>query len=401
MLTHRNQLSWAFAIVIALIPTLGRFEYPKFKKTHEACLEFKTSIGDECKNAYPPKDGLTSLCDDANEDEYHRFMLSLANNMFLGCDSWCVYDITDDAATAYMWNSDKSCWLPSHQWLCFQAQEERRDVQAKMTKVCHFDYQNACHGHADVFLQPTHANDECIELATIDPVNEPDRYNRVLRCRCDTNDDFGEKAVIRRERTAVHCKEEPWSKSTRRIELALLNGMYMNCENWCLFDIFEPNRIYWEWNPWKECWDDKTEEGICDKVVSEYWDEAVFAQKRANSFCEPQNSPLSGIDFTWRPSDLGKDCIETCLNKVGENSQCSARAMVAVNNDADKEFIKAAFLEAGVICNSISFGDNGVTGTPAHRDDHCVTTSGSSEPGLRYCKRPISSPYMRLCACTI
>jgi len=235
----------------------------------------------------------------------------------------------------------------------------------------------------------------------IDPVNEPDRYNRILRCRCEKNDDFGEKSVLRRERTAVHCKEERWSENTLRIELALLNGMYMSCKNWCLFDIFEPNRIFWEWNPWGECWEDKIEEGICDKVVSEYGDELVFAQKRANIFCEPLHAPLSGIEFTWRTGDLWKDCIETCLKMVGENSRCSARAMVAVNNDADSEFVKGAFAEAGVICNSVSVGDNGVTGTPAHRGDHCITTGGSTEPGLLYCKRPIASPYRRLCACTI
>jgi len=80
----------------------------------------------------------------------------------------------------------------------------------------------------------------------IDAVNDPDRYNRALRCRCDVNDDFGEDSVLRRERTAVHCNEESWSESTLRIEMALLNGMYMNCENWCLFDIFEPNERYWE-----------------------------------------------------------------------------------------------------------------------------------------------------------
>jgi len=388
-------------MVLTLVPMLARFEYPKLKKAHETCKELKTEIGGKCKDAYPPKNELAPLCDDASEDEHKRFLLSLANMMFLGCDSWCVYDITDDAATAFMWNSEDECWLPSHEWLCFEAVEERRDVQTKIRNVCHFEYTDACEGYRDTSVQPELSSYECTELSRIDPVNEPNRYNRALRCRCNTNDDFGEDSVLRRERTAVHCKEDRWSENTLRIELALLNGMYMNCENWCLFDIFEPSERYWEWNPWGECWEDTAEETICDKVVSEYWEELVYVQKRANSFCEPLIAPKGGIEFVWRVGSSWMDCVQTCLEMVGEKSKCSARVMVSVNNDAEHEFVLDAFAAAGVTCNSTSAGDFGITGTPAHRGDHCITTGGSNEPGEAYCKRPIASPYARLCACTI
>jgi len=235
----------------------------------------------------------------------------------------------------------------------------------------------------------------------IDAVNDPDRYNRALRCRCDVNDDFGEDSVLRRERTAVHCNEESWSESTLRIEMALLNGMYMNCENWCLFDIFEPNERYWEWNPWGECWEDTIEETLCDRVVSEYYDEVVYAQRRASSFCEPLIAPVGSIDFVWQVGILSTSCAETCLDMVGGKSECTARALVAVNNDADHDFVRHAFSEAGVTCNTISVGDKGFTGTPAHRGDHCITTGGSVESGFSYCNRLISNPYIRLCACTV
>jgi len=98
---------------------------------------------------------------------------------------------------------------------------------------------------------------------------------------------------------------------------------------------------------------------------------------------------------------LWTSCVDTCLEMVGEKSECTARAIVAVNNDADHDFVRHAFSEAGVTCNTISVGDNGITGTPAHRGDHCITTGGSSESGVSYCNRAIASPYIRLCACTV
>jgi len=106
------------------------------------------------------------------------------------------------------------------------------------------------------------------------------------------------------------------------------------------------------------------------------------------------------ISTSYGVGSPGFDCAATCAQVEGGQSECSARAIVAVNNDADLAFVKAAFAEAGVICTSVSAGDKGVTGTPAYRGDHCITTGGSSESGLSYCIRPIAAPYQRLCACT-
>jgi len=141
------------------------------------------------------------------------------------------------------------------------------------------------------------------------------------------------------------------------------------------------------------------EETVCDTVVSRYGEEMQFAQKRANSFCGTLATP-SQIDFVWRVGSPGINCASTCAQVEGGQSECSARAIVAVNNDADLDFVKSAFAKAGVICTSVSAGDTGVTGTPAYRGDHCITTGGSYESGLSYCMRTIAAPYQRLCACT-
>jgi len=74
--------------------------------------------------------------------------------------------------------------------------------------MCHFKHEDACVAYADESRVSDLPDEECRELVWIDAVNDPEGYNRALRCRCDVNDDFGEDSVLRRERTAVHCKDE-------------------------------------------------------------------------------------------------------------------------------------------------------------------------------------------------
>jgi len=333
--------------LISVFPSLGRFVYPKLKKTEKSCVEFKTNLEEDCADSYPPKGNSATVCEYVSEDEYQRFRLSLANKMYLGCSSWCVYDITDDVDTAYIWISKDRCWQPAHEWLCFAAEDERRDVQSRMRTVCPYEYHSTC----EEVNEPTDTdseNGQCRHLYGIDAVNEPSRYNRMLRCKC--SEEEMDNIVIRRDRSAVHCNEKSWSENSILIELALLNGMYMSCENWCLFDIFNPSVIYWTWNPWGECWDDNPlEETVCDTIVSKYGEEMQFALKRSNSFCSPLVTP-SRIDFFWRVGGPGISCTATCAQVNGGEAECSGRAMVAVNNDADHEFVSSAFAEAGVEC---------------------------------------------------
>jgi len=386
----------SFAVLLLVILSLGRFVYPEIKRTENSCVEFKTNLQEACVDAYPPKGRSATVCANASEDHFQRFRLSLANKMYLGCSSWCVYDITDDADTAYMWNSMNECWEPAREWLCFAAEDERRNVQSRMRKICQHKYHSTCEENNEP-IDNDSENGQCIQLHDIDAVNEPARYNRMLRCKCHEE---GENSVIRLDRTAVHCNEESWSETSIRIELALLNGMFLSCENWCLFDIFQPNTRYWTWNPWGECWDDNPlKESVCDTIVAKYGEEIQFALERANSFCSPLVAP-SRVNFFWSVGGPGMTCTATCAQVDGGVAQCSARAMVAVNNDANDEFIISAFAEAGVECKSISAGDTGITGTPAYRGDHCITTGGSWESGLFYCNRAIAAPYIRLCACT-
>lgn len=392
-------MRWNLVIFLTLTPGLGRFEYPHTSKFDDvSCTEFVTTIGDECAFENPPKDEAAKLCMDADEDLYQRFVLSVANRMYIGCSSWCVYDITDDAFTAFMWIYEDQCWLHTHEWLCFEAEDERQEVRKRMRKVCPGEFKPSCENDASDLLEHDLTDNNCIALHRIDAVNEPDHYNRRLRCRCSLN---GENTVIRRARTAVHCTEDRWSENSIRIEMSLLNGMYQTCENWCLFDLWEPNTRYWAWDPWNECWnDDPMESSVCDEVVTGYNEEVQYANVRSNNFCGPLGTP-QGIDYVWRVGKYGMDCVEACKLMQGEHSECSARVMVAVNNDADNEFVRDAFSQAGVFCRTISVGDKGMTGTPAHRVEHCITTSGSVEPGLDYCERPIVSHYQRLCACTV
>jgi len=97
-----------------------------------------------------------------------------------------------------------------------------------MRKICPQEYLSTCEDDTKEFSENGVLNDRCIKLHKIDSVNEPDRYNRMLKCKCQ---EHGENIVLRNSRTAVHCNEKRWSDSSVRIELALLNGMYMSCDN--------------------------------------------------------------------------------------------------------------------------------------------------------------------------
>jgi len=405
-----------WAHLLLLTSCTGRFDYPRAHRNanKQACQEFSTEFKggeQQCPDVVTkkkqgfdaPKDSSASVCAGYTVDHQNRLRLSLINRLYMDCSSWCVYDITDNASTAFQWSSSDQCYEPVTQWLCFEAAEERAHAQKKMENLCnHAKYEDTCEHGLDKFLETDFSSDPCLDLLYIDPVNTPQAFNQRLRCRCSRETKGREGNVIRTADTAVHCSEPRWSETTIRIERALLNGMYKSCENWCLFDIYEPDTRYWTWSPFGECWDDSGEDSVCDKLVRNYGEELQFAQKRAKMFCGDLFEPH--VAFSWHTGEEGAsqrsgNCHTVCKS-LGQ--KCYARAMVEVSNHAEPSFTREAFRKAGVECKTISGGDNGITGTPAVdiKSRHCVTTAGSSEDGLSYCSRSIAGDFSRLCACS-
>jgi len=238
----------------------------------------------------------------------------------------------------------------------------------------------------------------------------------ILDCYCPNDrKGFYTKKVKRTVENTRYCGND--ESMDERIKLAQANRMFHLCENWCLFNILNPEQESWYWDPWNTCWYE-TYSGIgahrayCDRVIRNPNSiELQFVNRRAENFIScsntkipPTESPVEDVNVTYYLSDPAGSCDEACS---GNGMTCAADQTARVfSSETD---LMAAFKEAGFTCQS----DNIIMNR--------TNWEGWALPGLGYgricanrqptltlshledldsdCNRKIGKGWNRLCAC--
>jgi len=236
----------------------------------------------------------------------------------------------------------------------------------------------------------------------------------ILDCYCPNDrKGFYTKKVKRTVENTRYCGND--ASMDERIKLAQANRMFHLCENWCLFNILNPEQESWYWDPWNTCWYE-TYSGVgahrayCDRVIRNPNSiELQFVNRRAENFIScgktkipPTESPVEDVNVTYYLSDPAGSCDEACS---GKGLTCAADQTARVfSSETD---LIAAFKEAGFTCQS----DNIIMNR--------TNWEGWALPGLGYgricanrlptlshledldsdCNRKIGKGWNRLCAC--
>merc|ERR1719221_1264089 len=121
--------------------------------------------------------------------------------MFAGCGAWCLYDLSEPTSVAYMWTPAGSCWERKTAGSCLNHNIEHQAVILHSAGLC------PC-----VPTQPALTAQIVEDLCGGKPQSAPDRSPDTVGCS---------------------------SGDTKKVRLALANGMFESCRAWCLYDLVE------------------------------------------------------------------------------------------------------------------------------------------------------------------
>jgi len=113
-----------------------------------------------------------------------------------------------------------------------------------------------------------------------------DLSEEMLNCYCPNNrKGFYTKKVKRTVENTRFCGTD--TEVDTRIQKAQANRMFHLCENWCLFNVEDPEAESWYYNPWKACWRKQYSGSYCNRVIrTPDTIEMQFVRNRLNLTCE-------------------------------------------------------------------------------------------------------------------
>jgi len=244
------------------------------------------------------------------------------------------------------------------------------------------------------------------------PFFEADDLNDgMLNCYCPNNrKGFYTKRVQRNVNNTRFCGND--SRVDVRIKKAQANRMFHLCENWCLFETFNPEEENWYYDPWQMCWRE-TYSGIgehrsyCDRVIRNPDSiEFKFFNHRIEHFCgvstPPTPQPVADTSTTWFLAHKLENCDDACSRN---GLTCAAdQTSTVFKTESD---LLDAFMEAGISCFSatIHMNETDYVGwaLPGLRGSNICANRQSTPSHFGNfhsdCNRKLGGNWQRLCAC--
>jgi len=228
------------------------------------------------------------------EDSQADLLQSLALELYISCNAWCVYDYASSGELAWNWNNNDLCWNLL-EW-----------------GACHFDYTNNVNSreweimkeriNAFCTLSPT------ISFPTMAPSCIPHQeWSADLMDELCTIAESGatykhHEAV---DRAAVPCEGHEDSEANLLESLAL--ELYQSCSAWCVYDYASGGDLAWSWNNADLCWD-LLHWGGChfdytNKVNNSEWE---LAKERISAICSISPTVLPTISS---PTSTPTTCV--------------------------------------------------------------------------------------------
>jgi len=239
---------------------------------------------------------------------------------------------------------------------------------------------------------------------------EDELTDEMIRCYCPNNrKGFYTKRVYRAVETTKFCGNDPEMDS--KIRHATANRMFHLCENWCLFDVFDPLSEAWYYDPWQGCFREQymgageNHDTYCWKNIRDpFTVEMQFIAYRSSKFCgmtgSPTGAPVANVAGSWVLGAEYQSCDEACGDKIcDENMTASLRTADSTLSDA--------FAEAGATCSSTVVGQPGWALPGLKIDDGtCLAREFEEFDGLEgaqglkvLCDAKVGMGYQRLCFC--
>jgi len=161
------------------------------------------------------------------EDRAADLSKSLAQKMYQGCTSWCVYDWYSNAEEAWKWVNPDQCWT------------------VQTWGDCHYDYKNKRNNtlwmnfKSDMSLMCTHSPTQ--SPTPLPPTRSPTRSP----IDCDATYTWDEARAVEncpRPQKAdksfgvLVCDDDVSRTKQASLEKSLANKFFKNCGSWCVYD---------------------------------------------------------------------------------------------------------------------------------------------------------------------
>jgi len=192
------------------------------------------------------KGATASVC--AGFENYQsRLNDSLANRVFLKCDSKCVYDIYEGGDAAFRWRDEYSCWKPEFSGSCFP----EHDIE----KISSYINDVLCAAPTTpITASPTWKPTKGSVCVASKCIPQQEWSEDLMNAYCspdDTGVTFKHHCHI--GRAAVPCPAFKALEEDLKKSLAL--RLYDECSSTCVFDYNSDAMNAWKWSTNGLCWE--------------------------------------------------------------------------------------------------------------------------------------------------
>jgi len=216
---------------------------------------------------YTDKSDTAVVCS-GYEDYKYRLDHSLANQVFISCSAWCVYDIYKNAYEAFHWMNTATCWKPVTSGFCIDYKNGERDEMIEYVE------NTLCESNTP---EPTAAPSLGIGCT---PYYSWDNSRAEVLCYSNygsTDKSYGVQV----------CSDATSSTKQSNLEASLANSFYTQCSAWCVYDYdtiinnIQTSSSNCGGFVWKtDCWKWVTGYDCFTTHASEFEDVTTFAEKQ-------------------------------------------------------------------------------------------------------------------------
>jgi len=228
-----------------------------------------------CVDGTEPTDkSLSAVMCEGQEEYQARLNLSLANRIWVQCESRCVYNIYPDENPALLWNNVNQCWRPKSDGLCMEINDYGVMTQYIENSLCALPTLEPTRIPSNSPTEPptakptvkptpppsstpTHQPTVCVERVE---VWDNDTATAAIEA-CD-----GDMGVTDKSITAAICAGQ--EQYQQDLVISLANRLYPSCSSRCVYNIDATVILVFHWNDAHQCWRPKTF-GIC--VTSDHF----------------------------------------------------------------------------------------------------------------------------------
>jgi len=269
------------------------------------CVERETEWTEEIAQAICSSNDLgttnkgstASVCD-GFENYQWRLNDSLANRVFLKCDSKCVYDIYESGDAAFQWRDTNSCWKPVSSGGCFK----ENDIE----KISNYINNVLCEER-----EPSSPTPEPTTAPTTptsaSPTWGPTKGQVCVAPKCIPQQEWSEDlmdAYCSPDETGVTYKHHchigraavpcpAFKELAEDLKKSLALRLYNDCSSTCVFDYRTGAMNAWKWSTTDLCWELQAW-GSCHWDYKPAW---IAAKVRTSLMCKP--SPTCIPYYLW------------------------------------------------------------------------------------------------------